>query len=132
MAIFTVLFFTGCSTKNKIIISDDWINYSKQIQGIIYPSGDKILIEDEKSIKDFLKIINGIEYDKSMTEEEAVELGLLPPGTEYNFALTNSKHDDKLYISYGVKDKALGIGDKVYILQEDISDKIDSIINDVK
>lgn len=68
-----------------------------------------------------MKILDGLKYDRSLAKDEAYKEGILPPGTEYNFKLSGSSLKDIIYISYGAKDQALGIDDKVYILHTDIS-----------
>lgn len=133
MALITILIIivlTGCASNKKLTLSKEWLEHTERIEGVIYPDNTKIIMQDPQDIQNFFNLVTSLKYKKTMTKDEAVKQRILPPGTEYNFVLTNS--DDKLYISYGVKDRALGLGDKVYILQDEISKKIEEVISRIK
>ncbi len=128
--IFTII-LSSCSMRNKVTISKDWLEHTEEDYIIISPGNQKIFTQNKDTIDEFFNLINNLEYNRVLSEEEGEKEGVFKPGTEYHFFLTNSDFDDKLHIIYGKRDQALGVRDKIYFLNKDISEEIKQWIDEM-
>lgn len=125
------LMLISCSQK-RIAFDKDWVDNTEEIQITLQPSNQKYIVQSEEDLNDFMKLINGLKYTDQMTISESIEDGILAPGTEYIIILVLDDQKEEVHISYGINDQALGVEDQVYVLENDISEQLNTWVQEIE
>jgi hypothetical protein len=129
LIVLILVFFYFGKTQERLIgeeLTKDIINNTKYIKFITIENNINLkstILDDKDEILKFYEWVSSLTYTGINSSKQE-----LKPGTEYAIQVYDNSNSPLMIMAYSIKDKQLNIGSKVFNLNDEIHNELDSFI----